>query len=325
MLIQILLLVVALGAVVKSADWFLGAAEKIGLRIGLSPFILGVVLVGFGTSLPELTTSLAAISNGANDIALANIAGSNIANVLLIIGLATLMMGTIKLEKNLIDLDLPLLIGTTILFVILLADGGLGLTDGIILLLALAGYIAYNFNYKEDKEYHQGIVKLISMLTKTSTEKVEKHENTMTKYTIPVAILSVVLLGIASSVVVTNLLAIVQQINIGVDVVAFFVLAIGTSLPELVVSIKSLRKGQSDVVMGNIVGSCMFNMLLIGGLASVLSPQTMSPQVLTWSIIGLLVSTGLLVVASISKRIHIWEGYTFLLLYVVIGLKIAEV
>jgi cation:H+ antiporter len=268
---------------------------------------------------------LAAISNGANDIALANIAGSNIANVLLIIGLATLMMGTIKLEKNLIDLDLPLLIGTTILFVILLADGGLGLTDGIILLLALAGYIAYNFNYKEDKEYHQGIVKLISMLTKTSTEKVEKHENTMTKYTIPVAIASVVLLGVASSVVVTNLLAIVQQINIGVDVVAFFVLAIGTSLPELVVSIKSLRKGQSDVVMGNIVGSCMFNMLLIGGLASVLSPQTMSPQVLTWSIIGLLVSTGLLVVASISKRIHIWEGYTFLLLYVVIGLKIAEI
>lgn len=325
MIFQILLLIVGLGVVVKSADWFLGSAEKIGLRIGLSPFILGVVLVGFGTSLPELTTSLAAISNGANDIALANIAGSNIANVLLIIGLATLMMGTIKLEKNLIDLDLPLLIGTTILFVILLADGGLGLTDGIILLLALAGYLAYNFNYKEDKEYHQGIVKLIGMLTKSSPENVEKRENTMTKWTVPVAIISVILLGVASSVVVTNLLAIVEEINVGVDVAAFFVLAIGTSLPELVVSIKSLRKGQSDVVMGNIVGSSMFNMLLIGGTAAVLSPQTMSPQVLTWSIIGLLVSSGLLVVASISKRIHIWEGYTFLLLYVVIGLKIAEV
>jgi cation:H+ antiporter len=325
MIIQILLLVVALGVVVKSADWFLGAAEKIGLRIGLSPFILGVVLVGFGTSLPELTTSLAAIRNGVDDIALANVAGSNIANILLIIGLATLMMGTIKLEKNLIDLDLPLLIGTTILFVILLADGGLGLTDGIVLLLAMAGYMAYNFNYKEDTGYHQGIVKLIGMLTKSSPENVEKRESTMTKLTIPIALASIVLLAVASSIVVTNLLAIVEQINVGVDVMAFFVLAIGTSLPELVVSIKSLRKGQSDVVMGNIVGSCMFNMLLIGGLSSVLSPQTMSPQVLTWSIIGMVVSVSLLVVASISKRIHIWEGYTFLLLYVVIGLKIAEI
>ena len=324
MIVEIILLAVALGVVVKSADWFLGSAEKIGLRIGLSPFILGVVLVGFGTSLPELATSLAAISNGVNDVALANIAGSNIANVLLIIGVSTILMGTIKLKKNLIDLDLPLLIGTTILFVILIADGGLNYVDGIILMAALIGYLFYNFSYKEDKGYHQGIVKLISMLTKSSEKEVESKQNTLTKFTIPVAVVSIVLLAIGSSVAVDNLLAIVERVNIGVDVIAFFALAIGTSLPELVVSIKSLRKGQTDVVLGNIVGSCMFNMLLIGGLASLLAPQVMSSQVLLWSIVGLLVSAGLLVVSSISRRIHVWEGYTYLLIYVAVGVKIID-
>jgi cation:H+ antiporter len=324
MIWNILLLIVALAVVVKSADWFLSSAEKIGLRIGLSSFILGVVLVGFGTSLPELATSLAAIASGVNDVALANVAGSNIANILLILGLATFMMGTIKLEKNLIDLDIPLLIGTTLLFVILIADGGLGMADGLILLVALAGYLFYNFNYKEDDEYHKGIVRLVSMLTKSTSKKVEAHENTMTKYTVVVALVSITLLGIASSVAVSNLLRIVEQINIGADVMAFFALAIGTSLPELVVSVKALRRGQTDVVLGNVIGSCMFNMLLIGGVASLLTDQTLSPQVLLWSIIGLMVSVSLLAVGSISRRIHLWEGYTYLLLYVAIGINIAD-
>jgi cation:H+ antiporter len=323
MIWNIVLLVLALGIVVASADWFLSAAEKIGLRIGLSPFILGVVLVGFGTSLPELATSLAAISNGANDIAVANIVGSNIANVLLILGLATFIMGTIRLEKNIIDLDLPLLIGTTVLFVILLADGGLGKTDGVILLGAMVGYLFYNLNYKEDTAYHKGIVSLVSLLTKSSPKKVESSEVHLTRWTIPVALISIVLLGVASGVAVQNLLGIVERVNIGADVMAFFALAIGTSLPELVVSIKALRRGQSDVVLGNIIGSCMFNMLLIGGIASIISEQVLSPQVLLWSMVGMLVSVSLLAIGSISRRIHLWEGYTYLLLYVAIGVKIA--
>ncbi len=107
MIWDIVILVVALVAVIQSADWFLGAAEKVGVTLRLPPFILGVILVGFGTSLPELATSIAAVADGVDTVTIANVAGSNIANVLVIIGLSTIALGTIKFDKDLIDLDLP--------------------------------------------------------------------------------------------------------------------------------------------------------------------------------------------------------------------------
>src|SRR5688572_32301519 len=107
MVLLVSALLVALFGVVKSADWFLQAAERIGKALRLPPFILGVVVVGFGTSLPELATSIAATTDGSHEVTLANIIGSNLANILFIIGIAAFVLGTIRFEKNLIDLDLP--------------------------------------------------------------------------------------------------------------------------------------------------------------------------------------------------------------------------
>jgi cation:H+ antiporter len=316
MLIQILLLVAALAAVVKSADWFLGAAEKVGVTLRLPPFILGVVLVGFGTSLPELATSLAAVSDGVDTVTIANVAGSNIANVLLILGVSTIALGTIKFNKNLIDLDIPLLIGVTALFCLMLVDGSLNRLDGMILLLGFAGYIIYSLGYKEeDKQHNQGLISLISALSKGSKSKVEKGQNIMGRFTILVLIGSVILLGFSSKIAVDSLLSIVEELNIAVAVVSFFALAIGTSLPELVVSIKALRKGQGDMVVGNIIGSSMFNILLIAGFTSVLKTQVVDSALVPWFITGLVISAVLLMAGSISKRIHIWEGFIYILIY----------
>jgi len=312
-----------LGLVVKSADWFLAAAEKIGVWLKLSPFVLGVLLVGLGTSLPELATSIAATVQGENTIVLANVIGSNIANVLLIIGLVTVLMGTIRFEKDIIDLDVPLLVSTTILFIFLLADGVVSRGDGIVLMAGFAFYVLYSIGYREDKEHHKGLVKMVSALTKETNRQVERHEK-ITTWTIPVLIASIALLAGSSQLVVEQLLAIVQELNVEVAVASYFVLAIGTSLPELTVSIKALRKNQGDLVVGNIIGSCMFNMLLIGGSSAVLTDQKISSNILLWAGSGLLVSVLLLMAGSISKRIHIWEGMTFILLYITIGLYIAN-
>ena len=139
MALDIIILVAALAGVVKGADWFLGSAEKVGVSLRLPPFILGVILVGFGTSLPELATSIAAVADGVDNVTIANVAGSNIANVLVILGISTIVLGTIKFDKNLIDLDIPIMIGVTALFSILIVDGGLSRFDGIILLLGFFG------------------------------------------------------------------------------------------------------------------------------------------------------------------------------------------
>jgi cation:H+ antiporter len=325
MLIQILLLVVALATVVKSADWFLGAAEKVGVSLRLPPFILGVVLVGFGTSLPELATSLAAVSDNVDTVTIANVAGSNIANILLILGVTTIALGTIKFDKNLIDLDIPLLVGVTALFCLLIVDGSLNRMDGILLLVGFAGYIVYSLGYKADEEHQKGLIGLIAALSKGSKSKVEKRQNLIGPFTILILIGSVVLLGFSSKIAVDSLLSIVEEINVAVAVVSFFALAVGTSLPELVVSIKALRKGQGDLVVGNVIGSSMFNILLIAGFTSVLKPQFLDIGLVPWIITGLILSVILLMAGSISKRIHIWEGFVYILIYLALSSYIIQV
>ena len=288
MILNILILVVALIGVIKGADWFLGAAEKVGVTLRLPPFILGVVLVGFGTSLPELATSLAAVNDGVNTVSIANVAGSNIANILLILGVTTIILGTIKFDKNIIDLDIPLLLATTILFSLLVFDGVITRGDGVLLLVGFIGYIVYSLGYREDKEYHKGLISLVAALSKRTNKKVEESKNIMGPFTVVVLIFSIVLLGASSKFAVDSLLRIVDEVNIGVGVLSFFALAIGPSLPELAVSIKALSKGQGDLVIGNVIGSSMFNILLISGVTSVISEQTVDPKLVGGFIVGML-------------------------------------
>ncbi len=316
---------VALIGVIKGADWFLGAAEKVGVTLRLPPFVLGVVLVGFGTSLPELATSLAAVNDGVNTVSIANVAGSNIANILLILGVTTIILGTIKFDKNIIDLDIPLLIATTILFSLLVFDGVITRGDGVLLLVGFIGYIVYSLGYREDKEYHKGLISLVAALSKRTNKKVEESKNIMGPFTVVVLIFSIVLLGASSKFAVDSLLRIVDEVNIGVGVLSFFALAIGTSLPELAVSIKALSKGQGDLVIGNVIGSSMFNILLISGVTSVISEQTVDPKLVGWFIVGMLLSVTLIMAGSISKRIHIWEGMMYILIYLALASKIIHI
>lgn len=325
MVTSIVLFVVSLLGVTKTADWFLSAAEKVGLYLKLPRFIMGVVLVGFGTSLPELTTSLAAVAGNESHIAVSNIMGSNIANILIIIGVSTIIMGTIRFTKELIDIDLPLLTAISIFFMLLVIDGTLSRIDGALLLAGFVGYVAYSLFFKEqDTNHHQGILMLARALFRNTPADESNIPERPSLLTYAALIGSVIGLGLLSKIAVDSLLGIVDSLGIAVGIVSFFALAIGTSLPELVVSLKALKLGHGDLVVGNIIGSCMFNILLIGGVSAVLLPQELSLPDGYWMIVGLVASTILLVISGITRRLHIWEGASFLLVYAGLALQLID-
>ncbi|MYB40414.1 sodium:calcium antiporter [Candidatus Saccharibacteria bacterium] len=323
MILYVLLLAAALAGVIKSASWFLKAVEIVGHRFNLPAFILGVVLVGFGTSLPELATSIGSVAGGTHNVTIANVIGSNMANVLLVVGVSTFFLGTIKFRKNLIDLDLPHLFCVSVLFAILIADGNLSLADGIVLLIGFLLYLLYSLTHASPG-LGGGLFKIVKGLfdrPKNRSKKRAGSEHNLVLVFLGMAA-SVVVLALSSRLVVVGLLEIADRIDLAVDVVTFVTIAIGTSLPELLVTFKALKKGQGDLVLGNIIGSSVFNILLVGGLVSVIHTQFIDASILLWSIVGLLTAAFVAILNGITKEIHIWEGAVFIMIYIAIISKI---
>ncbi len=325
MVLYIVLLIVALAGVVKSADWFLKAVEVIGKHLKLSPFVLGVLLIGFGTSLPELATSLSSALGGTHNVTIANIIGSNMANTLLILGISTFFLGTITFKKNLINLDLPHLFCVSVLFAILIIDGDLSSSDGLFLLVGFITYLLYSLTQKLSKK-DSGLLqttKALFEVKKPSSKKVskDKPKNNLTR-AILMAVISVVVLSAAARLAVVSVLEIAEIIGLAIEVVTFVTIALGTSLPEILVTFKALKKGQGDLVMGNIIGSSVFNILLVGGLVSLVHPQFIDASVLMWSIAGLIIASLVVILNGITKEIHAWEGVIFIMIYIALISKI---
>ena len=317
MILHVLLLAAALAGVVKSAGWFLKAVEIVGRRFNLPAFVLGVVLVGFGTSLPELATSIGSVAGGTHNVTIANVIGSNMANILLVAGAGTFFMGTIKFRKNLIDLDLPHLLCVSVLFAVLIADGNLSLADGVVLLAGFLFYLLYSLTHASAAA-SGGLLAVVKGLF--GRPKARHGRRPAGGHNLGLVFLgmaaSVVILALSSRLVVVGLLEIAGRLDLAVDVVTFVTIAIGTSLPELLVTFKALKKGQGDLALGNIIGSSVFNILLVGGLVSVIHTQFIDQGILLWSIAGLLTAAAVAVVNGITKEIHLWEGAVFIMIYV---------
>ena len=314
---------------VKAADWFLKLVEILGKRLGWSAFIVGVVLVGFGTSLPELATSISSVINNNQDVTIANIIGSNMANILLVLGLSTFFLGTITFKKNLIDLDLPFLFCASLLFSILIFDGNLSLFDGCLLLAGFLFYLLYNLSQNLPALNRTGgLITVVQALFKAKHKKIKKPKTTQKLashnlfYLILGILGSIVLLAAASRLAILNMLEIAQAIELGVGVVTFVTIALGTSLPELLVTFKALKQNKGDLVLGNIIGSSVFNILLVGGLVAVIEVQLIDATILFWSIFGVMVAAVVAIVSGITKEIHLWQGVIFILIYIALISKI---
>jgi len=288
------LFVGALFFLVKSSDWFVEAAEDIGLGLGISPYIIGVTIVAFGTSLPELAANVAAVLGNTSELVLANVVGSNIANVLLVLGLTAVVAKNIVLESNIMDIDMPLLLGSAGLLYFVLADGQIGTFECVILLIALAIFLLSSL--KGEKEILE-----------------EKHITERKSYIIlPIAI---ILVSVSAYYTIESIKEISLAFNIPEEIIGLTLVALGTSLPEVAVSIAAARKGKSAIAVGNVVGSNIFNTLAVVGIPGLLGTIVLPPDVMQFGMPFMIAITILFAFMCMSRRITKWEGSLLLIMY----------
>ena len=258
MFLQILLLIGGFVVLIKGADWLVSGASSAASSFKVSKQLIGLTIVAFGTGAPELAVSISSLANGSSDMLLGNVMGSNIINILLLIGLAALI-SPIKINRNTISKELPLLLLTSLGLVFLFLDALLSgasenlitRSDGMICVLFFAIFLYY----------------IIAMTRKNRKEKkkVEKP-----RYKLPIALL-LVLLGLVgvvggSQLVVSSASTIASAIGISDRIIALTVVAFGTSLPELVTTITAAKRGENELLVGNIIGSNIFNICIVLGL-----------------------------------------------------------
>ncbi len=301
-----LIFAVSVVFLVKGADWLLESAENIGLAFGLSPFIVGVVIVGLGTSFPELVSSLAAVLKNASEIVVANAVGSNIANILLVVGISAVAGKRLTVTKNLIDLDLPLLAISTALFLGAAWDRQITFAESILLLSLFVIYLLYTMFYgdKEDDK------------NEASEGKRAKSKPKITRRDVAFLAIGVAGLVLGAKYLIDSVIKLSEIWNIGTGVIALAGVALGTSLPELIVSVKAARQGKPEVALGNIFGSNVFNIVLVIGLPGLFGTLVLDEKTFALGVPVMLAATALFVISGISKRIHIYEGMMYLVIYV---------
>jgi cation:H+ antiporter len=298
LLFWIAVFIVALVVLVKGADYLVESAEKVGLSFGLSPFIVGVTIVGIGTSFPELIASFAALLQGVPEVIAANAVGSNIANILLVVGVAAVIGKRLSVTKNLIDTDLPLLGLATILAVWALIDGTVTFGEALLLVVAYAVYFAYTLLDKSEQ---------------TEGGAQERPRVGVKEYVLLLVGIGGLLVG--AHFLIASLKEIATIIQIGAGVIAITAVAIGTSLPELLVSAKAALKGKAEVALGNIFGSNIFNALMVIGLPGLFATLAVDADTLAIGLPTVAIATLVFTVSGISRSVHAWEGAFFLCVY----------
>ena len=300
--IWIFIFLAGLFILVKSADYFNKAAESIGLSFGMSPFIIGILITAIGTSLPELVTSVLAVIKDTSEIVPGSVAGSNVANIFLIIGVVSIIHRIpIKMHADFINVDLQFLIGSAIFATICCYDGLFSHLEGILSLIAFVVYFIY-------------LIRSTKMSRLESKLESEAHKATVKDYL--QFVFSGILVFIAAQIVIQAVVYMSHYFNIGSGIIAAGALALGTSLPELVVSFDAIQKGNVDYAIGNILGSSIFNSFLVLGFASVFGEIVVEQEVIQIVLPFMLVATFLFYLLTRDKTVTQWEGYLYILLYI---------
>ena len=304
-MVNILLLLVGLGLVVLGADWLVNRASSIARRAGISEFVIGLTIVGFGTSCPELVVSLSGAIEGNSDISVGNVVGSNIFNVLFILGLTAMVLPVGMTDKNR-RIDIPITLGVTILLVILGITGsmsgpGISRWEGVLMLLVFSAYLFYCFKSDSKDEFSE---------TQQATLSITKS--------IALTLTGLAGLIFGGDLFVDSATALARQIGVSDKFIAVTILAGGTSLPELATSLVAAIKGKEQLALGNILGSNVFNAMMILGLSSVITPLSFASMTIV-DIITLVLSAVLLLIWAYTgrkNRIDRREGAAMLLCYV---------
>jgi cation:H+ antiporter len=287
------------------ADGLVGGSARIAFKMGIKPLIVGLTIVAFGTSSPELVVSVNANLAGSGDITLGNVIGSNICNIGLIVGI-TALIKPINVSLQIVRKDIIIMCGVTVLPILMLIDGQIGRIEGVILILLLIVYLWYN----------------IFIVSKQGNPEADTEIDSIVKKSKPLwmniafIIGGLALLIFGANLFVDNAVEIARYFNISESVIGLTIVAIGTSLPELATSVVASIKGESDISLGNIVGSNIFNILAILGIASVINPISFGSITYIDLSIMMMFAVVLLPLARTGFVIDRKEGLILLLLYV---------
>ena len=300
--LQFVLLVIGFVLLMKGADWFVDGASKIADKFGIPHIVIGLTIVAFGTSAPEAAVSISAALKGSVDLAISNVLGSNIMNVLLILGLSSIIY-PLAVKKSAIKFDIPFVFAVSVLMLVFGAmDGNIGRIDGLIFWALLIGYIIY-----------------MIQLTKKSQVSDEDFEPAGENDKIWKLLLLIIVGGVmivaGSNVTVDAASNIATEFGMDERLIGLTIVAFGTSLPELVTSCIAAKKKETDIAIGNIVGSNLFNILFVLGTSAVITPIAYESKFIFDNVVAILVMVVLWLFVSRKQKLSRAGGIVMLVMY----------
>jgi cation:H+ antiporter len=309
MFLDVIWIAVGLAGLYFGGNWLVKGAARLAQTLGVSPIVIGLTVVAYGTSTPELLVSLQAALTGNADISMGNVVGSNIANIGLILGASALIFPMV-VKLQFLRREIPIMIGVSISLFILAQDGNIGSADGLLFVIGAASYTA--FSYLVAKRAEPELVRQ----TQEFTAVIAKPTNTLLSDLALVAVGIVVLL-IGSDRLVFGAVNIANALGVPQIVIGITLVAVGTSLPELATSIIAAFKRESEIAIGNVVGSNIFNIFAILGFTSLFTPINVNPRLLQVDMFVMLGFAVALFIFCLNRRISRREASILLIAYTV--------
>ena len=299
LLYQIMLLAFGFALLVKGADWFVEGASGIADKFGIPQLVIGLTIVAMGTSAPETAVSINAAIKGNADVAVGNVVGSNILNIFIILGIASVIT-SIAVAKTTVRYEIPIMLAATGLLMITGIDGKVTLLEGILMWVCFIGYLAYMF-----------------VMMKKGLMQAEETESTNAPIwkLILMAAVGLGLIVWGSDVTVDAATALAKMGGMSDQFIGLTIVALGTSLPELVTSVVAARKGKADIAIGNIVGSNIFNILFVIGTSSLIIPILFEPSFMIDSLVAIAAGVVLWLCCFKNKKLTRTGGVVMLACY----------
>ena len=298
LIIQMLLLAVGFLMLVKGADWFVDGSSAVARRFGIPQLVIGLTIVAMGTSAPEAAVSITAALKGNADITIGNIVGSNILNILIILGLSSLF-ADLQVAKSTVRMEIPFMLGITAVLMVQGRDGVVGLGNGIVLLLLFAVYLGYLF-----------------WMARKGREEVAEEDTLQPLWkNVTMTGVGLVLIVWGSNVTVDAATALARIFGMSERFIGLTIVALGTSLPELFTSVNAARKGNADIAIGNIVGSNIFNILFVVGLSGLITPVPFADLFVIDTLVAMAAAAFLGGVCMKKGKLVTWHGVAMLVAY----------
>jgi cation:H+ antiporter len=305
MLPSILLILLGIVLLYGGAEFLVRGSASIARRMGLSPLVIGLTIVALGTSMPEMVVSLQAAFAGSESIAIGNVVGSNIGNIALILGI-TALVSPPSVHARVLRVDLPLLVGVTVIFAFLLRDHALSRGEGLLLMAGLASYILINLRLARDEsseiaaEYAEGVPDVTGSVARDTVSVLGGFG----------------LLVAGAQALVDGAVVVAGACGLSEATIGLTVVALGTSLPELATSVVAAARNEGDIAIGNVLGSNLFNILAIAGSASVIHPLAAADLSRIDVVVMVLLAVVLLPLMHTGERVERGEGAVLLGSYV---------